>query len=62
MSTYAPAKVTIRKSITLPDAVWRAVRDYRFEERLDSDAEAVRRLLDVALRQCRAGKASRGTD
>jgi hypothetical protein len=40
---------TSRKSITLPDDLWKAVAEYRFENRIASEAEAVRGLLSLAL-------------
>ena len=43
-------ETTTRKSITLPDSLWREIADYRFAERIGSEAEAVRRLLVAALR------------
>jgi len=39
-----------RKSVTLPDSLWEAVREYRFAARIASEAEAVRRLLLAGLR------------
>ena len=43
-----PQPVT-RKSITLPRELWQAVDDYRFSERIGSQAGAVRILLQVGL-------------
>lgn len=40
---------TVKKIIYLPKELWQAVDDYRFERRLKSEAEAVRRLLASAL-------------
>ncbi len=36
---------TSRKSITLPDTLWAAITEFRFEQRIGTEAEAVRRLL-----------------
>ena len=40
---------TSRKSLTLPDRLWNAVRDYRFDQRIETEAEAFRRLLQLGL-------------
>jgi hypothetical protein len=45
----------IRKSVTLPAQLWVAVRDFRFSRRLESDADAVRRLLQSGLAAERHG-------
>lgn len=39
-----------RKTYDLDDDLVQRVRDYRFDVRLDSDADAVRRLLDIGLK------------
>ncbi len=38
-----------RKSVTLPDSMWEEIAEYRFAERIATEAEAVRRLLQEAL-------------
>lgn len=45
----APEPVT-RKSVTLPDSLWAEVSEFRFSERIGSEAEAVRRLIQAGLR------------
>lgn len=39
----------IRKSVSLPTSLWAAISEYRFTERIDSEAETVRRLLRAGL-------------
>ena len=46
-----------RKSVTLPTALWEAVSDYRFEARIKTEAEAVRRLIEAGL----AGKVAKSS-
>lgn len=38
-----------RKGVYLPDDILARVRSYRFENRMDSEAEAIRCLLEIAL-------------
>ncbi len=45
----SPEPVT-RKSVTLPDSLWAEVAEFRFSERIGSEAEAVRRLIQAGLR------------
>jgi hypothetical protein len=51
MTKASDAELTIRKSFTLPLRLWQAVEDYRFTQRIGSEAEALRRLLEDALRR-----------
>jgi hypothetical protein len=41
-STSKPAN---RKSIMLPPELWQAISDFRFAERIGSEAEAIRRII-----------------
>ncbi len=50
MTKPAPPEPSTRKSVTLPDSMWQEIADYRFAERIGSEAEAVRRLILVGLR------------
>ena len=50
MSRPPPPEPTLRKNVTLPVTMWQEIADYRFTERIGSEAEAVRRLLVAALR------------
>ena len=49
----------MRKSVTLPASMWLEIADYRFSERIGTEAEAVRRLVQSALKAAAksAGKA-----
>ena len=38
-----------RKSVTLPNKLWAALSEYRFTNRIGSEAAALRRLLEAAL-------------
>jgi len=42
--------MSVRKSISLPAEMWRAIADYRFRNRFSTEAEAVRALLERGLR------------
>lgn len=42
-----------RVSITLPDSMWREIREWQISERIATKAEAVRRLLQNSLRRAR---------
>jgi hypothetical protein len=42
-------KSEIRKTISLPKTIWKAISDYRFDNRLKTEAEALRRILKEAL-------------
>ena len=42
-------EATSRKIITAPDRLWAAVDEYRFRERIRTEAEAIRRLLQLGL-------------
>lgn len=44
-----PEPVT-RKSVTLPNSMWAEVAEFRFSERIGSEAEALRRLVLAGLR------------
>ena len=46
-----------RKTVALPRSVWDEVSEYRFTERIGTEAEALRRLLLVGLRQVAKEKA-----
>ena len=45
----APETAT-RKSVTLPNSMWAEVAEFRFSERIGSEAEALRRLVQAGLR------------
>lgn len=41
---------TSRKSVTLPTGMWEAIDGFRFDERIGSQAEAIRRIMLAGLR------------
>src|SRR3712207_2060317 len=43
MSKKELPEPSTRKNVTLPNSLWQEIADYRFEERIGSEAEAVRR-------------------
>lgn len=45
-----PPDSSTRKSITLPDTMWSDISSFRSQERIATEAEAIRRLLQAALR------------
>ena len=45
MKTPPDPVSSTRKSLTLPNALWDAINEYRFEQRIPSEVEAVRRIL-----------------
>lgn len=53
----APTDPPVRKSVSLPKSMWDEIAEYRFTQRITTEAEAVRRLLQLALRG--AGKRAR---
>lgn len=42
-------KTTVRKLVAMPHELWNRVADYRFEYRLKTEAEAIRRLIELGL-------------
>ncbi|WP_451993609.1 hypothetical protein [Azospirillum argentinense] len=44
-------ETTVRKIFTLPKDLWARVDDYRFENRLPTESEAMRRLIELGLSQ-----------
>lgn len=41
---------TVRKIFSLPKELWQQVDDYRFENRIGTEAEAIRRLIGTGLK------------
>jgi hypothetical protein len=41
----------VRKTVSLPTSVWRQIEDFQFSHRIKRDAEAVRRLIALGLRE-----------
>jgi hypothetical protein len=42
--------LNIRKTIALPESMWRDIAHYQTQERILTEAEAVRRLVQMSLR------------
>jgi metal-responsive CopG/Arc/MetJ family transcriptional regulator len=40
---------TSRKSVTLPDRLWDAIDEYRHAERIKTEVEAIRQLVEAGL-------------
>lgn len=54
MSTNEPPPdMPVRKSVTLPKSMWDDIADFRFSQRIATEAEAVRRLIQTALKKGR---------
>jgi metal-responsive CopG/Arc/MetJ family transcriptional regulator len=43
--TKPPLESSTRKSVTLPDSLWQELADFRFANRISSEAEAIRRII-----------------
>ena len=48
-----------RKIVSLPSDMEKAVEDYRFENRISSESDAIRRLLELGLTAAKAQKPKR---
>ena len=46
----------IRKALQFTADQWEQVREFRFEKKIDSESEAVRRLIDLGLAAAKAEK------
>ncbi len=44
----------VRKLVTLPKTLVQAIDDYRFEQRIKTEAEAIRRLIELGLEASKA--------
>lgn len=49
-----------RKTVSLPDLMWADITDYRFANRITTEAETIRRLIEIALEAERRKAARRG--
>ena len=38
-----------RKSVSLPGDLWKQIEDFRFEGRIQTESEAIRRLIELGL-------------
>lgn len=52
----------IRKMVVVPPAMWAEISDYRFAEKMDTETEAIRRLIERGLDAERARKSASGSD
>jgi hypothetical protein len=50
-----------RKSVTLPESMWKAIGEYRFYNRIPAEAEAIRQLIQRGLDLARYLEANRAT-
>ena len=44
------ADTTVRKMLSMPRDLWQAIEDYRFEQRIKTESEAIRRLIELGLK------------
>ena len=49
ISGMSAPRFPVRKILTFTEEQWEAVRRFRFQEHIDTEAEAVRRLIERAL-------------
>ena len=42
-------ETTTRKLVSLPNAMVQAIEDFRFRERVKTESEAIRRLIEIGL-------------
>ena len=52
-------ETTIRKLVSLPHAMARSIDDFRFQERIKTESEAIRRLIELGLKAAKAQKPKR---
>mgnify|MGYP003365714551 FL=1 len=45
-----PSTAPVRKQVNLPAELAKAVEDYRFSNRLSTESEAIRRLIEAGLK------------
>ena len=50
MSKPKPPEPVVRKSVTLPESLWREVTEYRTREQIGSEMETMRQLVRSGLR------------
>ena len=49
----------VRKTVSLPAGVWRQIEDFRFENRIKRETEAIRRLIELGLIAANGGSGSK---
>jgi hypothetical protein len=50
---------TVRKVLSLSRDLWQRIEDYRFEQRVKTESEALRRLIEGGLTKVKNSKKSR---
>lgn len=50
-----PTDQIVRKSVSLPSSLWALIDDYRFQNRIRSDADTIRRLIEIGLDAAKTG-------
>ncbi len=55
-----PPVLTVKKLIAMPPALAAAIEDWRFANRIGSEAEAIRRLIQMGLEAAAKGQAPKG--
>ena len=53
---------TVRKLVSLSRAQVQSVQDYRFDERIQTESEAIRRLIDLGLKAAHKGAPTKAKD
>ena len=51
--------MTARKIVSLPEDLARQIEDFRFDNRISSEAEAIRRLIELGLSAAKGRKSGR---
>ena len=49
----------MRKTVSLEESLWQQISDYRFDARIKSESEAVRRVIEAGLRALKKKAPSR---
>src|SRR5437868_135800 len=57
-----PTLYPVKKLIAITPEIAQAIEDYRFDNRLKTEAEAIRRLIEAGLGKARPGAPSGGVD
>jgi hypothetical protein len=52
-------ETTVRKVLSLSHELWAKIEDYRFEQRVKTESEALRRLIESGLANTKVSKKSR---
>jgi len=49
-----PSTAPVRKQVSLPAEIAKAVDDYRFDRRISTESEAIRRLIELGVKTASA--------